>query len=212
MAPRAPALPLNERRAALVAAALPLVRERGGAVSTREIAEAAGIAEGTIFRAFGSKDELVQACVHEAFHTGPLIAGLRAVDAALPLEQRLATAVALLREHVDRLCSVLLAMGSPDRAHDVHRRAVVTEEGRRWDEQVHAALLDLIGADTPRLRVPPQRVLDFLRMLTLSSVHPMMARTPVTADEIVDVVLHGLLDGGPPAAGTTAAHRRSRGN
>ena len=52
----------DDRRAAIVDVAIPLLREHGPGLTTRQVAEAAGIAEGTLFRAFGSKDELVQAC------------------------------------------------------------------------------------------------------------------------------------------------------
>ncbi|MDR1293612.1 MAG: TetR/AcrR family transcriptional regulator [Bifidobacteriaceae bacterium] len=45
----------TERRAAIIQAILPLLRERGFDVSTRDIAQAAGVAEGTIFRAFADK-------------------------------------------------------------------------------------------------------------------------------------------------------------
>ena len=55
---RAAALPPDERRSMIVAATLPLLLEHGDRVTTRQIAEAAGIAEGTIFRAFADKDEM----------------------------------------------------------------------------------------------------------------------------------------------------------
>ncbi len=46
---RATPLPLDERRAALIAATEPLLEQFGRDVSTRQIAEAACVAEGTIF-------------------------------------------------------------------------------------------------------------------------------------------------------------------
>ena len=60
---RASAMPPDERRAAIVSATVPLLLEHGSAVSTRQIAEAAGIAEGTIFRVFPDKQAVIAASV-----------------------------------------------------------------------------------------------------------------------------------------------------
>ena len=90
-------MPADERRAALVEATLPLLRAKGASVSTREIAEAAGIAEGTIFRVFGSKDELVGGLHPPGLDSERLLAALASVDRTLPLQARLTAAVELCR-------------------------------------------------------------------------------------------------------------------
>ncbi|HEV7760274.1 MAG TPA: helix-turn-helix domain-containing protein, partial [Acidimicrobiales bacterium] len=64
---RAAAMPPDERRAAIACAALPLLLERGLAVTTRQIAEAAGVAEGTIFGVFPDKASLILAALGTAF-------------------------------------------------------------------------------------------------------------------------------------------------
>ena len=64
-------LPADERRAAIIDAVVPLLREYGEAVTCRQIADAAGIAEGTIFRVFADKDELLARRVRAAVDLAP---------------------------------------------------------------------------------------------------------------------------------------------
>ena len=69
----------DDRREALVDATIPLLHEHGRTVTTKQIADAAGVAEGTIFRAFGSKDDLIHAAVTDAITNDGLDAALRSL-------------------------------------------------------------------------------------------------------------------------------------
>jgi AcrR family transcriptional regulator len=197
----------DQRRAALIEATLPLLREHGPAVSTKEIASAAGVAEGTIFRVFGTKDELVAACVQHAFDSEDLRAALREVDRTLPLQERLTVAVDLLQAHLRGVFSLMITLrtggqAAVHRPSDAAAHAAHAERRQRDSERIDAELVQLVGQDADSLRVPVQRLLDFLRMLTLASVHPFMQRSPASAGEIVDVALNGL----------ATASRKSKGN
>jgi len=86
----------DERRAALIAATLPLLREHGLAVTTRQIADAAGVAEGTIFGVFPDKNSLLRAAVLSAFDPAPLKDSLRGVAGRGDLRSRLVAVVDLL--------------------------------------------------------------------------------------------------------------------
>jgi hypothetical protein len=55
-------------------------------------------------------------------------------------------------------------------------------------------LLRLLEPDADRFRVPPEEVLQLLRLLTFSGSHPHIADQRIlSAEQIVDVVLHGTL-------------------
>src|SRR4051812_36040095 len=76
---RASAMAPEERRSMIVAVALPLLLEHGDRLTTRQIAEAAGIAEGTIFRVFSDKDEVIAAVMEAALDQEPLETALGAI-------------------------------------------------------------------------------------------------------------------------------------
>ncbi|MFD7025322.1 TetR/AcrR family transcriptional regulator [Promicromonospora sukumoe] len=120
---RAPRMSPEDRKAAIVDAVLPLVAERGHDITSRELAHAAGVAEGTLFRAFGDKTALVGAVAVEglarAGRPEETLAELTGIDPALPLERRLELVIELGRHRVAevmRWMSVLRSMapgGSP---------------------------------------------------------------------------------------------------
>ncbi|MFB8229764.1 TetR/AcrR family transcriptional regulator [Cellulosimicrobium sp. NPDC055967] len=73
---RARPLSREERRDAIAAATIPLLVQHGAAVTTRQIADAAGVAEGTLFRAFADKDEILHAAVVRSLDPAPAVAAI----------------------------------------------------------------------------------------------------------------------------------------
>src|SRR3954452_8271883 len=144
---RAAALPPEERREALISATLPLVLEHGTDVSTRLIAEAAGVAEGTIFRVFTSKNDLVEAAVASAFDPSALVEAIGGIDRSSPLADRLVAAVGLMQERGRRIAGLVHAFAAhrslPDRERAWRMRA---SEARVVD-----ALALLVEPDGDRL-------------------------------------------------------------
>src|SRR3954469_6892995 len=86
---RAPGMSVEARRAMIVHAVLPLLIEHGAGVTTSQIARAAGIGEGTIFRAFKDKDELFDACTAEALRPDHVLDAIAEIPIDQPLEDRL---------------------------------------------------------------------------------------------------------------------------
>jgi AcrR family transcriptional regulator len=82
---RASALPPDQRRSTIIDATIPLLVEHGPNLSTRLIAEAAGLAEGTLFRVFPDKGAIIEAAVEAVLDPEPIERDLGLVDPDLPL-------------------------------------------------------------------------------------------------------------------------------
>jgi AcrR family transcriptional regulator len=189
---RAPAMSVDERRAAILAVAVPMVVEYGGNVKTSEIATAAGIAEGTLFRAFGDKQGLLLACLRATLESEYEVAQIERIDRSQPLTERLTEAVRAVADYQNRLWSVMVALRTAginprpedDRQHDGPPKAMI---------RISAAMAALFDAE--RLRVAP----DLAARLLLGSVFSNRLQTEGLGNsgadltELVDLFLHGIL-------------------
>jgi AcrR family transcriptional regulator len=188
---RAPALPPDERRQALIEATLPLLYQHGRNVTTRLIAEAAGVAEGTIFRAFSTKDELIDAAIAHAFKPGAFLDTLDEIEATLPLRDRLVAVTRVMQQRFLASFGLIRALGLS--GPPAHVKADI--EGRRaWRAQASAAIAEFIEPDAARLRVEPLELVRILWLLTFSGSHADITDgNLMSAEEIVDTLLYGLL-------------------
>lgn len=182
---RAAALPPEARRQAIVEATLPLLMEHGLAVTTRQIAEAAGIAEGTIFRVFPDKDALIAAVMEKALDPAPLEARLATIDAGLPLEERLVAAVQVLQERSLSLWQLVSNVGysaPPEERDAIRRRNTATLP----------SLVALLEPDAAQLRFGTEAGSRRLRALSIAGSHPaLVGDEPLSAKEIVSLFLDG---------------------
>ncbi|MGZ6963864.1 MAG: TetR/AcrR family transcriptional regulator [Acidimicrobiia bacterium] len=184
---RASALPPSERRAEIIAATLPLVLAHGAAVTTRQIAEAAGIAEGTIFRVFPDKETLIEAVVESAFDSTSTDAALGAIDPTLPLEDRLIEAVEILRRRVTDLWQLRTALGMMQVSSGEPARS------DRFRAPDLSALASVLVADRERIRRSPLEAAHLLRGLTIAGTHPaLILDEPLSSVEIVSLFLDGI--------------------
>lgn len=183
VAKRASALPASERRATIIAAIRPLLIEYGESVTTKQIACAAGIAEGTIFRVFADKDELLDAALEAALDPEPLELALRTIDPTLAFDEKLVAATTMIQQRVVDVWMLVSHLG-PKRHHKASRP--ITDS---------AELASIFAAHSDRLSVDADAAAHMLRALTLSLTHPMLAGHAARPDEIVHVLLHGIGNG-----------------
>jgi len=190
---RAPAMSVDERRAAIVAVAVPMLVESGGSVPTSEIAAAAGIAEGTLFRAFKDKHALFTACLRAVLESEAEVAQIEGIDRSLPLADRLTEGVRAVSDYQNRLWSMVVALRSAgidprgedeDHQHDGPPRAMI---------RISAAMASLFDADT--LRVSPDLAARLLLGFVFSNRLQAegLGDTGATVTELVDLFLHGIL-------------------
>ncbi|MDG2111534.1 MAG: TetR family transcriptional regulator, partial [Actinomycetota bacterium] len=158
----------------------PLLLQHGEAVTTRQIAAAAGIAEGTIFRVFDDKEDLLTATLEASLDMGSFEAAIASIDPAISLQEQLVEAVDLIEQRI------------------VDVWALVSSVGERLRERVtrpladSAALARLFERSHDQVSVPPATAARQLRALTLSMTHPMLGATDVSAEEIVGFFLNGV--------------------
>ena len=175
-------MPPSERRADIVAATLPLLLAHGTSVTTRQIAEAAGIAEGTIFRVFPDKDSLIEAVFEAALDTASVDAALAAIDPALPLEARLVAAVEILRRRFADLLQLRTAIG-------------MTQVAAPATKSDLSALAAIFEPDRDQLRREPLEAAHLLRGMTIAGTHPaLILDEPLAPSEIVSLFLDGVRD------------------
>ena len=187
---RAAPLPLDERRAALIAATEPLLERFGREVSTRQIAEAAGVAEGTIFRAFATKEALIDAVIEDAFDTHRTCNELAQIDSGLSLEERLCAAVVILQDRLRRVVTLFGSLRLRREAHD-HDRFRAKQQAD--NELLNSAIALLIEPDRDRLRLDVMEAASALRTITFSITHPILGDQRLAQPrQIVDLVLYGI--------------------
>jgi AcrR family transcriptional regulator len=193
---RAAPLSPEARRANIIAATIPLLRNYGAAVTTAQIAMAAGVAEGTLFRVFPDKESLIHAAICSAFDPAPEDRALAEIDRGLPLRAQLIAAVEVLQRRVEgiwQLMSMLGMTGPPgvDRTRQLQEQGQPPRPPR--DETFLRTITAMLESHRAELRCEPARAARLIRIVTFAGTHPRITEgTALTAAEIVAVVLDGI--------------------
>lgn len=202
-------MPADERRASIVAAAIPLVKVHGNDVTTRQIAEAASVAEGTLFRVFDDKEAIVQAVVTSVVDPAATVHRLDAINADRPIDQLLPDLVTTLQQRLRDVIEIMMAVRwmPPE-----DLRQSRDQGGWKNDPMMHR-IIAMLDAHRDELSVTPDQAARVLRLLVFAGTHPMINDgNALTAPEIVSTLLDGVRlrptsTGNKPS--TTAGRKRS---
>jgi AcrR family transcriptional regulator len=190
---RAEPLAPEDRKRAIVEAVIPLLLTQGPNTTTAQMADAAGIAEGTIFRVFPDKPALVHEAIRSCLDPAPTLEQIAGIESALPLEIKLRKAAAIIiqrSEKVHALAAVLRSLPSPGQSHhqDTHKAVVEANSLIFW------ALTRVFRDDADRLAVEPARAAAAFRGLLFAVCFPFSDPDElITADEAIEILLDGVV-------------------
>lgn len=201
----------DERRAAIAVATIPLLELHGSQVSTRQIALAAGVAEGTLFRAFDDKVELLSAAAQRALDPTSGVAEIDALPDAGSLAAELTQVAHLIAARGRRIRRVMVAVhsilaseegrraravraarGAPQHPHGSHDFGSGQDARLHALTEVRAATVRRIEAYRDELRIEPERLAQLLMVMIMGHGPPVVPDdTEVEVTDLVDVLLHG---------------------
>ncbi|TQM83447.1 TetR family transcriptional regulator [Saccharothrix saharensis] len=138
----------ERNRAAILATAARLIADHGpDGFSMEDVAAAAGVGKGTVFRRFGDRDGLVRAVVDETSQTWRAESAALLEASDVPAQERVITFVATLFDHVLAALPLVTAL------ERVSSRSIACDSGSDLTHQRLVALIAQVrpGADAEYL-------------------------------------------------------------
>lgn len=193
----------EDRRAMIVHAVLPLLMEHGANVTSSQIARAAGIGEGTIFRAFKDKDELFDACTAEALRPDHVLDAIAEIPVDQPLEDRLVEAAEALGAHLERMGALMSALHASGRIKHRDPEQRLKDQRGTWKggrresmAAIRGAMVELFTPEKDRLRLPPEQLATLFLTLLFGGRRLVPDVDAPTTRQVVDFFLHGAVEAG----------------
>ncbi len=188
---RARPLAPDERRAAILDAVIPLLIEKGSIATTAEMAAAAGIAEGTIFRVFPDKASLLHAAIAKTLDPAPVKEALGEIPADRSLAEQLTMAAEILAtsyESVTALVAIVRSIPHEEKPHPKAHR-IATEAMA----EVAKSLTALMERHSDMLTVQPRQAAILLRGLVFTNAHDLLAADGrMTPEQLVSAIGNGI--------------------
>ncbi len=167
----------------IIRAVTPLLLDKGASVTSKQLAEAAGLAEGTLFRAFGDKDSLIQAAYDSFLDPGQFHRDLRNIDPQRPLRDKVLAIVGLMRDRFGGVFRIMSAVGPHEHKNMQSHR-----------EELDRIVTAILEPEITELNWPPATVAQLIRMLSFASSLPRINEgSELSADDLTDALLLGIV-------------------
>ncbi|RLP07687.1 division inhibitor protein [Propionibacterium australiense] len=188
----------EERRRTIIDAARPLLVTNGGRFTTKQVAEAAGIAEGTIFRVFPTKQALYDAVIADVLDPTSTVEAFRALPEHHNLEERITAILTLLYSDMDTIDEVFMAVHAMP-SDDLSPRKPPMKNcdgGPTRSDNLRGAMAEAIAPWQDELSVSLAEAAAWLRSVAMATSHPFLKRGADFPPELTARLLtHGLEKG-----------------
>lgn len=172
----------DDRRESILVSVIPLILAHGSNITTKQIAESAGVAEGTLFRAFGDKETLINAAVERFLDPEAFRAGLRLIDPNAPLDEKVRDILIHLRARFTGIMGVMSAVGLKGPPPGPDRSGEFVE-----------IVSNVLASETERLRIPIEQAAFLIRLVAFGvSIESFNHSHPFDSDELAQFVLYGI--------------------
>ena len=184
---RARRLAPEQRRAALLEAATELFVAQGPSFTTADLASAAGVSEGTIFRYFTDKPTLLAECRRCAMGLDELLPRIREAASLPTFREQVLGASRLLNDRILQMVHVVSDGGPPD----------PPDAATEIAEQLIAALSPIfepVAAAAGSDGLGPEQLANMLIGMLISNTFlcEKTSTDPVPVERLVDLFLHGI--------------------
>lgn len=191
---RAEPLTPDERRLAIIEAVAPLLVDHGATVTTKQMAEAAGVAEGTLFSVFPDKRSVILATIEHRMDPAPLRQALSDVLVHASLEEQLVDGATYVLRCVGEMAALGNVLHTLPRSSAGDRPHGPPGFMKAWSAAATEGIAALLEPHRTRLRLPPLRVASaFLGLLFATRWAGADPERNLSTREAVDVFLHGAM-------------------